>query len=168
MNVEAQLRLSYYTEIANINEKHNVKLVQHTETGKIFVLKKLEVYSLSVYEFLSKNTFNGVAKIEEIIESENCLYIIEEYISGYTLREIIDKKGSAPRGKGAKMIVFKTGETVGTIGGGQGEFLAVKKAMELLKKSDCFLIEKYNMDNKTAASEGMICGGEITVLFEKM
>ena len=105
MNVEAQLRLSYYTEIANINEKHNVKLVQHTETGKIFVLKKLEVYSLSVYEFLSKNTFKGIPKIEEIIESENCLYIIEEYISGYTLREIIDKKGCIPEKKAAKYIM---------------------------------------------------------------
>ena len=81
---------------------------------------------------------------------------------------IIDKKGSAPRGKGAKMIVSKTGETIGTIGGGQGEFLAVKKAIEMFEKNEHFSIEKYNMDNKTAASEGMICGGEITVLFEKM
>ena len=44
MDLESQLQLSYYREIALLNENHRVWLVQHTETQKIYVKKALEVY----------------------------------------------------------------------------------------------------------------------------
>lgn len=39
MDLESQLQLSYYREIALLNENHRVWLVQHTETQKIYVKK---------------------------------------------------------------------------------------------------------------------------------
>ena len=37
MKVEEELRLSFYKEIASVNERHGVKLVQHVDTGKVYV-----------------------------------------------------------------------------------------------------------------------------------
>ena len=44
--------------------------------------------------------------------------------------EILNNEGSAPREVGAWMLIKKSGETLGTIGGGQLEF----QFMEHLKK----------------------------------
>ena len=43
MDLESQLQLSYYREIALLNENHRVWLVQHTETQKIYVKKEYVV-----------------------------------------------------------------------------------------------------------------------------
>ena len=44
---------------------------------------------------------------------------------------IVEGNGSIPRTTGAYMAVDKTGRIYGTIGGGNLEYQAVKKAMEL-------------------------------------
>ncbi len=40
MELQTRLRLSFYKEIAEIDTAHNIRLVQHTVTGKIFVKKR--------------------------------------------------------------------------------------------------------------------------------
>ena len=35
MNLEAELKLSYYKEIADVDDVHKIKLVQHAESGKV-------------------------------------------------------------------------------------------------------------------------------------
>ena len=94
MNLENTLKLSYYKELADVDEKHGVKLVQHTESGKIFVLKTLKIYDKSVFDFIASNNLPGVPHIEEMVEDDETLYIIEEYISGRTIGEIIQNSGS--------------------------------------------------------------------------
>jgi hypothetical protein len=49
MNLEAELKLSYYKEIADVDDVHKVKLVQHAESGKVFVLKTLSIYDIRVF-----------------------------------------------------------------------------------------------------------------------
>lgn len=44
---------------------------------------------------------------------------------------IVEGNGSVPRTTGAYMVVAKNGRIYGTIGGGNLEYQAVKKAMEL-------------------------------------
>ena len=43
MDVSAELRLSFYRNVAMLNEKHGVALVQHIETKKVFVKKTLTI-----------------------------------------------------------------------------------------------------------------------------
>lgn len=93
MYLQQQLRLSFYREIATLNQAHDVKLVQHVETGKIYVLKALHIYDLHVFERLKRHPIPGIPTIEELIEDDQILYVIEEYISGTTLREYLDTKG---------------------------------------------------------------------------
>lgn len=89
MDVEAQLRLSFYKEVAIINPKHNVTLVQHQETGKLFVKKELSVYDVNVFRHLMECPVPGIPRIEELVETDGKLYVFEEYISGVTLQELL-------------------------------------------------------------------------------
>lgn len=57
MELQTRLRLSFYKEIAEIDTAHNIRLVQHTVTGKIFVKKALSIYDLQVFRYLMTKKF---------------------------------------------------------------------------------------------------------------
>ena len=73
--------------------------------------------------------------------------------------------GSTPRGTGAAMVVQSDGTAFGTIGGGNVEFEAQKKAVNLLaeKKRE---VHQFRFVQGDAASLGMVCGGDLTVYFQ--
>lgn len=96
MNLQEQLSLSYYKEIGQINIEHKISIVQHMETKKLYVKKILDVYNLNVYSYLKQQSFPGLPKIYEAIESSNQLIVIEEYISGDTLDTILSQNGALP------------------------------------------------------------------------
>ena len=82
--------LSCYQEIGEIDAEHGVTLVQHTISGIVYVKKMLTVYNREVYEYLRDHHVMGTPEILEVVETEGRLIVIEEYISGLTLREILD------------------------------------------------------------------------------
>jgi serine/threonine protein kinase len=82
--------MSTYKTIANINESHKVYLVQDEETGKIYVRKILDIYNYNVYYQLYQNPIAGIPRIFDITKSGNQLILIEEYITGSSLQELLD------------------------------------------------------------------------------
>ena len=82
--------LSCYQEIAVLNAQHGITLVQHTATGIVYAKKILETYNADVYEYLYNHHVKGTPEIVEIAEQDGRLIVIEEYISGQTLRAILD------------------------------------------------------------------------------
>lgn len=96
MDINAELRLSFYREIAILNEEHGVTLVQHVETKKVFVKKKLTIYDIRVFQHLMSCSIPGIPKIQELVETDGNLYVIEEYISGMSLCEKLDNIGHLP------------------------------------------------------------------------
>ncbi len=90
---EQALELSYYKEIASLNDAHNIVLVQHTETSRTYVQKTLSLYNKDVYSELMSCPVSGVPKIFEIFEKDNKLIVIEEYISGVTLEKHLEEVG---------------------------------------------------------------------------
>ncbi|NLJ40042.1 MAG: serine/threonine protein kinase [Clostridiales bacterium] len=94
MQIENKVRLSYYRKIAVVDEVHSVDLVQNVENNRIFVMKIHEVYDIKVYEYLAENPSPGIPKIVELIEDNDLLYVIEEYVSGITLRNKLDESGA--------------------------------------------------------------------------
>ncbi|MFA9375283.1 MAG: XdhC family protein [Lachnotalea sp.] len=86
----------------------------------------------------------------------------EEYCCMVT---IIATKGSVPRGVGAKMIVYETGEIFGSIGGGCSESAIMRTALEIIG-SRTWRIQDIDMTAEAAEEEGMVCGGVMTVLLE--
>ena len=89
MDFRNQLSLSYYQNIATLNEAHQVYLVKHRETGKIYVKKILTRYNLSIYRAIQPHPITGVPKVIELYEEDHILTVIEEYISGDTLQDRI-------------------------------------------------------------------------------
>ncbi|MBP8640850.1 MAG: XdhC family protein [Oscillospiraceae bacterium] len=77
---------------------------------------------------------------------------------------IVDDKGSAPRGAGAAMVVGKKGLISGTIGGGNLEYQSTKIAQQLLIEGESKL-EHFCLSPNQVADLGMICGGDVDVLF---
>lgn len=93
MNDSPRLAMSYYKTIAVINESHNIFLVQHQETKKIYVKKILDVYNNRIYQYLYENKILGVPQIVSLCEEDNRLTVVEEFISGSSLQEKIDTNG---------------------------------------------------------------------------
>ncbi|NLB41122.1 MAG: serine/threonine protein kinase [Clostridiales bacterium] len=104
MKLETELKLSYYKEIADVDEEHRVKLVQHTVSGKVFVLKALYIYDKKVFTYLIENPSTGTPNIIEIIEDTEALYVIEEYISGNSLQQMLQSRGKLPKDEALEYV----------------------------------------------------------------
>ncbi len=92
--LNATLRLSYYREVAVLNRDHNIMLVQHVETSKTYVKKVLSMYNKNVYLQLYHHPVAGIPRIIELGELNGLLTVIEEYISGSTLHELMNLHGT--------------------------------------------------------------------------
>ena len=78
---------------------------------------------------------------------------------------VVASSGSTPRGAGAMMMVFSSGKSLGTIGGGAVEYAAQKRSLELLKEGRSESVG-YVLNKNDVANLGMICGGDVTVYFQ--
>lgn len=92
MSLENEFRLSFYKEIADIDPKRQIHLVQHVETRRIYVRKEIPLHNLEIFRLLQQKNFPYVPKIIELIEKDGQLIVIEQYISGMTLQELLSQK----------------------------------------------------------------------------
>lgn len=90
MDYVGRLEISYYNTIATINSAHKIYLVQHRESGKIYVKKILDVYNPHIYKYLMEHPITGIPRLYNIYEEKEQLILIEEFISGVSLQEIIN------------------------------------------------------------------------------
>lgn len=87
---------------------------------------------------------------------------------GYVLARVVSKRGSAPCEVGFQIAVFGDGTSQGTVGGGLVEANTIEHAKAMLAdRSLPNQIIGYGLDNTKAGSLGMICGGEVTILFQR-
>lgn len=78
---------------------------------------------------------------------------------------IVSARGSTPQRVGAKVLVYRDGRTLGTIGGGCYEHDAVGKAREALRTRRPVLV-RYELNDDFAEETGLICGGQMEVFIE--
>ncbi len=81
---------------------------------------------------------------------------------------ILAKSGSSPRGVGSRMLVVPERLAAGTIGGGAVEHAALRKAWAMLAAGQDFAVESYDLSDAASATLGMICGGQVRILFERI
>jgi len=72
--------------------------------------------------------------------------------------EVAQARGSTPREEGAWMVVSEAA-TLGTIGGGQLEFLAIERARELIRRN----VATGAMDIPLGPEIGQCCGGRVAL-----
>lgn len=78
---------------------------------------------------------------------------------------VLSSMGSTPRAAGAKMSVNIAGQVTGTIGGGCAEGAIIQTAVRMIGTGTYQLVD-IDMSGEVAESEGMVCGGVMTVLIE--
>ena len=103
--------------------------------------------------------------------SEELAHGLREERGPLVMATVIEKNGSSPGKRGARMLVNEKGDIYGTVGGGTVEYTVIQEAENFLRENtgeDLFEIREYNLSNEGAASLGMICGGHIKVLLEKL
>lgn len=89
---EAALALSVYEDIKPINGREDVFLVRNQEDDKLYVRKILKEFNSSIYRFLLENPIDYMPRLAGVYEGDNSLVIIEEYIEGQTLLEVLQDK----------------------------------------------------------------------------
>ncbi len=111
-----------------------------------------------------------MAEVVQVKNQHYCAYVnpgIAEAVSKNShgvMATIIRKEGSSPRGVGSKMWVPYGGKPVGTIGGGSVEYRAIQDAARV----NGVTIQEYDLSSADSSKLGMICGGQVEVLFETM
>ncbi len=87
---------------------------------------------------------------------------------GVVLATIISSSGSTPLPTGSSMLVTKSGAKVlGTIGGGLLEADIEKEAKGFFVDAKESMIREFEL-NESGLEEGMICGGNVDVLIERI
>lgn len=108
----------------------------------------------------------AVSILAQIIQEKNKTHAASADRQLLELREpgtlciIVEKHGSTPRGVGSMMFVGKD-KIVGSIGGGEAEYLAISHVAETTSVT----MREYHLNNKHADGLDMVCGGTIKVLF---
>lgn len=107
MDLDIEYKLSLYEDIKLIYEsdKSHILLVQNSIDDKFYIKRILKEYTLDVYIKLNDIMHKNIPRIKEVFELEDRLYIIEEFINGYTLQEIIEKEGNIDEKLVVKYIV---------------------------------------------------------------
>lgn len=96
MTIEQELKLSYYQQVADINAEHHIFLVQDVRTQKFYVKKLLTTYNADIYHYMQKHPIANTPKVILAEEDNRILTVIEEYIPGDTLDELLEKEGTLP------------------------------------------------------------------------
>ncbi len=89
MERSEEYMLFQYQELGLLNGNHNVSLVRHSITGRIAVKKYVKIEQKPVYDFLKMHENEFIPKIYGCFENESQLIVIEEYIEGRNLEDIL-------------------------------------------------------------------------------
>lgn len=93
MTLEEEYRLSCYQDLTELGGHHNVHLVKHNLTDEIYTKKILRRFSFDVYLQLQNAQIPGVPQIREMILEVDSLILIEDYIHGLTLDQLLKQQG---------------------------------------------------------------------------
>ena len=84
------------------------------------------------------------------------------------LATVIKTWGSSPCPIGSKMIVNEKGDFLGSVSGGCVEASIINECLELIKNKNLFKKSHFTVQDESAWSVGLACGGELTVYIEQI
>ena len=92
MTLQEEYILSCYEVLCRIQEGKEVYLVRNQQDGHLYIKKVLYHYSKSIYEKLKQLQSSGIPRCYFCIEEKGRLIIIEEFIHGRSLKELIEQR----------------------------------------------------------------------------
>ena len=102
---------------------------------------------------------------EIILESANSWIESHKKVA---IATVIKTWGSSPCQIGSKMIVNEKGDFLGSVSGGCVEANVINECLELIKKKNSFKKIHFTVQDESAWSVGLACGGEMTVFIEQI
>ena len=102
---------------------------------------------------------------ETILENANSWVETKKKV---VLATVIKTWGSSPCPIGSKMIVSEKGDFLGSVSGGCVEASIINECLELIKNNNSFKKIHFTVQNESAWSVGLACGGELTVYIEQI
>ena len=93
---------------------------------------------------------------------------MEEWTSAgrpFALARVLETWGSAPRGAGSGMVISEDLRVAGSVSGGCIEGAVIEEAQAVLKSGFPRQVT-YGVDDETAWSVGLSCGGDVSVFIE--
>ena len=85
------LIIGHYRIVRPLNDAHGIYLAED-EKQNLAVLKVLTVYSRDVYASLRDHPINNIPQIYDFFEQNDKLIVIEQYIDGMSLQQVLDMK----------------------------------------------------------------------------
>ena len=92
MTLEEEYRLSCYEELTTLGDHDHITLVKNKLSGEIYVKKVLSRFSFDVYKTLMELNLPGIPHIYDLILNDDSLILIEDYIHGQTLEQLLQEK----------------------------------------------------------------------------
>lgn len=89
MDLAKEYILSQYQELGALNGNECVKIVRNSITGRIAVKKWMSIEQKFIYTFLKLHRNEFIPEIYECFENDRQLIVIEEYIEGRNLEDIL-------------------------------------------------------------------------------
>ena len=83
------LHITSFRELTRVGDRGDILLVEDPDSGERFIKKYLTTYDRSIYEYLKEHPVMHMPRVLYLAEGSNCLIVLEEYIEGRTLTEII-------------------------------------------------------------------------------
>lgn len=108
----------------------------------------------------------SISILSQIIQEKNKIHAASANRTLLDVKEsgvlclIVEKSGSAPRGIGSMMFVSER-EVLGSIGGGETEYIAIQDAKETTQVT----VRDYILNSSGVNGLDVICGGRIKVIF---
>ncbi|MEM8883441.1 MAG: XdhC family protein, partial [Planctomycetota bacterium] len=96
--------------------------------------------------------------------------VFEEIVAragAFGLATVIATEGSAPAQQAMKMLVGAEGRVAGTVGGGRVEAAVIETA-RAVRDGAAPEILSFTLDDELADEGGMICGGTVRILVERV
>lgn len=89
---------------------------------------------------------------------------------GPVLAVIVSRKGPAPRQIGTRMLVYRNGRIIGTIGGGCMESAVIRQAQRMLITGVKYRLIKADMtgENSDDEEKELLCGGSVEVFLQQL
>jgi xanthine dehydrogenase accessory factor len=81
--------------------------------------------------------------------------------------QVVETRGSTPQKAGSYMIVAPDGRQWGTLGGGCVENEVKSRSLMTLQPGQC-LVSSYVLDHDYAWADGLICGGKMVMLSQRV
>lgn len=82
-----------YLTILNDNNGYKTILVKQKSNNKIFIKKEFSVAQLGIYQQLKALCHPNLVEISDVCYGKKACVVIEDYVSGRTLQEELEKKG---------------------------------------------------------------------------